>query len=139
MPTTEFKLSPISVGSDPDDWATVQSILGSADIPVEPDASFRKYSAVMSSLGGLRIGQGFPVVSWNFDALNGVQRYALRQICPGPSARVYFSTLSSDVDEDGERIWVDAAGVMNWPEGDEELEGNTTLDLEIIFTQVEIL
>ncbi len=131
-----FRLSPISEGSNPDDWDTVDELLSEADEPIEPDASYQEQAEVVPTLGGGGYARGFATATWLLSGVTPAQKYTLRQICPGVSAPVYIETPTNSYDSSGDRIFIQAAAIMHWPTGEDDIQADITTDLEIIFTEL---
>lgn len=131
-----FRLATLASGSNPIYWATVQELLGAADVPALPDASYRPFAEVVETMGGGSFGRGYPQAVWSFDALTAEQHYILRQICPGLSADVYIETLTNEFDASGNRLWIQAQAVMKWTGGEEDIQADTPLNVEINFTHI---
>jgi hypothetical protein len=131
-----FRLAPLSAGDNPIYWDTLQDLLGEADIPIEPDASYRPFAEVVTTQGGGRYGRGFASAVWAFNGITPFQKFQLREICPGMSADVYIETPTNDYDMYGDRIWIQARAVMNWTEGEEDIQADRTLDIEVVFTEL---
>ena len=131
-----FRLATLSAGANPIYWDTLQDLLGSADIPIEPDASYRPYAETVKTQAGGKFGRGFAIATWLLTGINAEQKYILRQICPNASADVYIETLTNEYDVSGNRIWIQAQAVMEWMDGDEDIQADYTIDLEILFTHI---
>lgn len=132
-----FRLAPISAGSNPDNWSTLDELIGMADMPADPDAKFRRFSSATKTLGGSLFGRGFSIATWELTGLVGEQKVALRNICPGLSAPVYIETMTNDYDLcSNERIWIQAQAIMEWPAGEEDIQDEKTLGLLLSFTKL---
>lgn len=134
-----FRLAPLSAGANPLYWNTLQDLIGVADIPIQPDASYLPYTEPIDLASGKKRGNGFPAATWLLSGINGEQRYVLRQICPGASADVYIETLTNDYDVSGNRTWIQAQAIMYWPEGEEDIQADMTSDMEIHFSFLEAI
>ncbi len=130
------KISPLSDGNNPLYWDTVQSLIGEADIPIEPEMDYRPSSETVRTMSGSDYERGYPAATWRFTGLDALQRYTLRQICRGASADVYIETTTNEFDMYGERVWTQAQAIMHWPPGEEKLEADRTIDLSIEFTHL---
>jgi len=129
-----FRLAPMSSGDNPIYWETLQNLIGVADEPIEPDAS---YSITTVNLGsGQKKQRGFAVAVWHLTGITPEQKYILRQIITDPSTSVYIETLTNDYDASGNREWIQAEAVANWPDGEQDIQDDKTLDLDITFTHL---
>jgi hypothetical protein len=132
-----FRLAPISVGPDPNNWPTLESFLSIANMPADPNANFRRFSNAVDTLGGNLYGRGFSIATWELTGLIAQQRISLRTICPGLSAAVYIETMTNDYELcTGERAWIQASSIMKWPAGEEDIQAEHTLDLLLQFTRL---
>ena len=128
-----FRLAQLSAGANPLYWDTLQDLLGEADIPIEPDATYNQN--VVALADGQKRLLGFPYVTWSL-TLTGMQKYILRQICPYASASVYIETPTNNYDANGAREWTQAQAIMNWTEDEENIDADITLDIVIRFTHL---
>ena len=68
----------------------------SANVPIEPDWSYRPFSVVVLLVHGKRPGNGLPVIKWRFNQILQSHREVLRETsCPVPllsKANIYIST-----------------------------------------------
>lgn len=127
-----FKISPLSDGADPNDWASLDSL----EIP-EPEGLFEPYAEVLPTLGGGHYGRGFAVATWQFKGLHNVSRAVLRALCPGASAVVYISTPTNEDDSNGDPVYGNFLAKIHWPAGQEDKQVRHTLDLDLRFTHLE--
>jgi hypothetical protein len=130
-----FKLSPISDGDNPLLWNILQELIGEADIPIEPDATYSEYSQVDELGDGSLKGRGYPSATWIL-TITGTQKYILRQICSGVSAPVYIETQTNDYDINGERQFTQASAIMKWHEGEQDIDNDVTKNILIRFTHL---
>lgn len=131
-----FRLAPLSAGSNPIYWDTLQDLIGEADMPIEPDASYLDYAeAVEMNDGSIRY-LGYPSARWLLNGITPAQRYTLRQICPSGSADVYIETMTNEFDASGNREWIQAQAIIKWKTGEEDIQADRTLDLELTFDHI---
>lgn len=131
-----FRLAPLSAGSNPLYWDALQDLIGEADMPIEPDASYLPYQEAVELGSGKLREIGYPSAVWAFSGLTQAQRYQLRLICPSGSAYVYIETMTNEYDVSGNRIWTQAQAVMKWQVGEEDIQADKTVNLEITFTHL---
>jgi hypothetical protein len=131
-----FRLASLSAGANPIYWNTLQSLIGVADIPIEPDASYKPYQEAVKTMAGTKYGRGYASAVWSFSGLSPEQKYILRQICTDLSADVYIETPTNDFDVSGNQEWIQAQAVMEWTEGEQDIQGGMTIDFEITFTRL---
>jgi len=131
-----FRLAPLVEGDNPIYWATLQELIGEADMPIQPDASYLPFQEPVELASGNLRGLGYPSAIWLLTGITPAQRYILRQICPGASAEVYVETMTNEYDVSGNREWIQARAVMKWKTGEEDIQADKTLDLEIEFTHL---
>lgn len=131
-----FKLAALSTGPDPDDWTALQDLIGEADEPIYPEASYMPFQEAVELQSGKLRQLGYPSAVWSFTGLTAEQRYQLRQICPGGSADVYIETMTNEYDVNGDRIWIQAQAIMKWQVGEEDIQADRTMNLEIVFTHM---
>lgn len=134
MPVPNTWLLADNSDADPNNWATLQSIIGEADIPIEVDDSYFPQSVFSDNGDGSRTAHGFIKVIWRFKITRVSQRQALRAFCPGLSASVYLRTQTNEYDPClEEREWINLSGTMLWMTGDEMKNGQFTEEIEIEF------
>ncbi|MCJ7435514.1 MAG: hypothetical protein MUO77_18685 [Anaerolineales bacterium] len=121
------------VEDDPDDWSTLQSIMGEADMPIKPDDAYFPHSTYTDNCDGSRTAQGWIKVIWRFKMVTATQREALRDFCADLSAEVYLRTRTNEYDQYGERAWINLEGQLLWPPEDENVDGDYVGDLDIEF------
>lgn len=121
------------IEGDPEDWETLQDIIGEANMPIMPDDSFFPHSSYSDNGDGSRTPQGFIKVIWRFKMVRSTQREALRDFCPDLSAEVYLRTRTNERDQYGNRVWINLSGQMLWPPEDETVDGEYNGDLDIEF------
>lgn len=131
-----FRLAPTSAGANPLYWDSIQDLLGEADVPIAPSDSYSPYVELVTLGNGQRRGLGLPFAIWIM-SVTPIQKYILRQICPSESSNVYIETQTNDYDVSGNRIWTQAAAIMEWHEGEESIEGDiVTTDLTFRFSHL---
>jgi hypothetical protein len=130
-----FRLVTTSAGSNPLYWDSLQDVLGEANIPIVPDASYMPYRDVVNLANGQKRGMDLPSATWVM-TVTGTQKYILREICPGASANVYVETPTNDYDISGDREWIQAAAVMEWHDGEEDIDADITRDLTLTFSHL---
>lgn len=131
-----FRIAPLSAGDNPIYWYELSALLSAADMPIEPDATYRPQSESVATLDGKTYARGYPSALWSFDGLTPAQKYKLRQICPELSADVYIETLTNEYDINGDRIWIQAQAIMHWTDNDEDIAANITMNVEVRFTHI---
>lgn len=130
-----FRLAALSTGSNPIYWDSLQDLLGEADMPFEPDASYEPYVEPVTLANGKKRGMGLPIATWIM-TLTKTQKYILRQFCTGASASVYIETPTNDFDVSGNQEWIQASAIMEWQDGEEDIDAELTRDLTIRFTHL---
>lgn len=130
-----FRLAPSSAGANPINWNTIQDLIGEANIPIEPDAAYSPYQELVTLGNGQKRAYGLPSATWIL-TITGTQKYTLRQICAGTSANVYIETQTNNYDVNGAREWIQAAAIMEWQEGEEEIDADITKDFTLRFAHL---
>lgn len=131
-----FRLALKVEGDNPLYWQTIDQLIGTADIPNNPDASYIPQGEVVRTLAGGGYARGYASATWHWNALTNAQRAVLREFCPGVSAEVYIETPSNDLNVCGDQEWIQALAIMHWNAGDEDQQAGNTLGLEILFTHL---
>lgn len=132
-----YRLAAFTVGPDPLDWQSVDDLISEANEPCNPDATYQDFSEVVDSLGGGKFGRGFPIARWHFDLFTANAWRVFREICPGPSAKVYIETDTNEIDGSGDPVWIQASAIMNWPVGEKNREANNLAqDADFEFTHI---
>jgi hypothetical protein len=134
--TGTFRLALKVEGSNPIYWESLDTLIGQANIPINPDASFAPQSEVVKALSGRTFGRGFASALWHWNVISNDQRATLREFCPGTSSEVYIETPTNEETLCGETEFIQALAIMHWPAGDEEQQSDKTLGLEIGFTHL---
>jgi len=101
----------------------------------DPDASYRPFS-VIDKLGDIsEEGNGFPVVTWHWNALAPGEADILYEFLDGNiSAPVVLrSRLNRLNDDKTDYQWATFEGTMSWMGGDEQNPVLHTLDVTITF------
>jgi len=129
-----FRLAQLSVGSNPLYWDSLQDLIGIANEPIEPDASYSIATVRLSN--GQKRQRGFASAVWHLTGVLPEQKYILRQIISTPSISVYIETPTNDYDVSGNREWVQAQAIANWPDGEQDIQADKTLDFDITFTHL---
>ena len=130
-----FRLAALSEGNSPLYWDDIQTILGEADVPIIPDAAYQPYTEVITLGNGQKRGMGLPSATWLL-SLTPTQKYILRQFCLLTSAAVYIETTTNNFDVSGNQEWIQASAIMEWQEGEENIDADITLDLTIRFSHL---
>ena len=78
---------------------------------------------------------GLPSATWLL-SLTPTQKYILRQFCLLTSAAVYIETTTNNFDVSGNQEWIQASAIMEWQEGEENIDADITLDLTIRFSHL---
>jgi hypothetical protein len=131
-----FRLAPKSVGENPIYWESLDQLIGRADIPTDPDASYTPHAEVVKTLSGKTKARGFPSAGWYFSVITDEQRAVLREICPGSSSEVYIETSTNDLDLYGDPEFIQCSAIMHWTPEDEDKQAGKTLGLGIVFTHL---
>lgn len=131
-----YRLAVKAEGSNPLYWFSIDQLIGEADIPIQPDASYVPQSEVVKTLGGLTYARGFAVATWHWNGLTNAQRAILRAICPNQSAEVYIETSTNELTLCNDIEFVQCSAICHWPPGDEEQQSNKTLGLDLLFTHL---
>lgn len=117
-------------------WQTLDQLIGLADVSYDPDAGFIPQGEVVEALSGKSVARGFATVSWHWNVLTLQQRAILKEFCPGASAEVYIETTTNEIDLYDDPIFIQALAIMHWPTGDEDIQGDKILGLEVTFTHL---
>lgn len=134
--TGTFRLAIKAEGDNPFYWASLDALIGQADIPVNPDAGYIPQGEVVKSLSGLSYARGYASATWHWNVLTNAQRATLRAICPGASAEVYIETPTNEVDFYGDIEFIQALAIMHWPPSDEDQQSDKTMGLDLLFTHL---
>jgi hypothetical protein len=131
-----FRLAPIVEGANPLYWQSLDELIGRANIPTDPDASYTPHAEVIKTLSGKTKARGFPSAAWYWAAVTDEQREILRAICPGASAEVYIETTTNELDLYGNPEFIQCSAIMHWTPEDEDKQAGNTLGLGIVFTHL---
>lgn len=134
-----FKIATLE-DADPDEWATLQSLLSQDGRLVDPDWTYAPSARVLKANSGRRFGRGFPIASWSWNIFPDWRREILRAFCPAPaySTWVYICTPVNET-ASGVKTWGNFLVLMNWPAGDEDRQAGNILGLTVEFTHLEAL
>lgn len=131
--TGTFRLALKAEGPNPLYWSTLDQLIGVANIPTEPDASFVPQGEVVRTLSGLGYARGYASAVWHFPIVTNAQRAILKAFCSGASAEVYIETPTNEVDVSNDIVFIQALAIMHWTSNDEVQEADKTLGLDILF------
>jgi hypothetical protein len=131
-----FRLALKAEGPNPFYWQSLQQLIGRADIPADPDASYTPHTEVVKTLSGKTKARGYPSAAWYWAVITEDQRAILREICPGASAEVYIETVTNDLDLYGDPEFIQCSAIMHWTPEDEDKQAGNTLGLGIVFTHL---
>lgn len=117
------------------DTLTGMQTLNDLGISYDPDASYRPFSVVDTLGDGSAEGNGFPVVSWHFNAMGPGDADILYSFLDGNiSAPVFFRTRLNRLNVTNDDYqWMTFEGIMKWAEGDEQNPAYHVVDLTITF------
>lgn len=132
----DYRLALKAEGPNPLYWANLNALLGFADISFRPEPSYMEQAEVVSSLGGLDYGRGYPIATWYWAALTTEQRAILRTFCPGLSAEVYIETPTNEITLCGEQEFIQCAAIMHWPSSDEDIQSEKAIGFSLKFTHL---
>ena len=107
--------------------------LKSLTVPIPyPKSSYR------DGAGRLRLGNkqikdvGLPVAVWDWGFLSQAQRDQLRTFCAGASATVYIQTRTNETADTFDTF----SAIMEWPEGDGQLDFTRRVNFSVQFTDL---
>lgn len=104
-------------------------VSGSAVPVTDPKSTYMPYADEQMLVSGLVRGVGLPIATWTWSVITREERDALRQYCPGKSARVYIRTKTMDTNDS----YASFSAVMVWPTQEEERDFQRRVQLKITF------
>lgn len=131
-----YRLAALSEGSNSLYWLSIDQLIGEANIPIQPDASYIPQSEVVKTLSGLDYARGFAVAVWHWNGLTNRQRAILRAICPGQSAEIYIETSTNELTACNDIEFIQCSAICHWMPGDEVQEAGKMIGLDLTFTHL---
>ena len=134
--TDQFLIAALATGSNPANWTTLESLLGTNDVTLRAvEWTFEGSSSYVTLASGKTRGLGYPIAKWTFKALRPEQRENIRDFCTGLSADVYIRTPTNETST-GTRVWDDYQAIMNWMNRSELIGVNYVEEIEITFSNL---